>query len=155
MFVFLFCSFCVWVCPSGFSSLFVCYFQYFSVRACLTLSPFFNLSTFQKVQGFCIDVTEEMETKTEVVCTTGVLCSSNVASKEPLYRLDILSHQACTSGLLFFSLCHVMSESMCRIEISERERGFVLACAKLIPARFFVWDTSQNLQTSKASIVFH
>ena len=95
-----------------------------------------------------------METKTEVVCTTGVLCSSNAYSKEPLCSLEIVSHQARTSGLLFFTLCHVMSESMCRIEISERERGFVVACTKLIPARFLFGTRHKTYQRQKLQSCF-
>ena len=51
VFVFLFCSFSVWVCPSGFCSLFVCYFQYFSVGACLTLSHFLKSFCFSENAG--------------------------------------------------------------------------------------------------------
>ena len=99
VFLFIICSFSVWVCPSGFCSLFVWYFHYLSVGTCLTLSPFLNLFAFQKVQEFCIDVTKDMESKTEVACTTGVLCSSNAYSKEPSsshgFRVE------CTNGMDF------------------------------------------------------
>ena len=106
------------------------------------------------MQEFCIDVTEEMESKIEVACTTGVLCSSNAYSTELLCCHDIVSHQARTSGFLFFTVCHVISESMCRIEISERERGFAVACAKLIPARFLFGTRHKTYQRQKLQSCF-
>jgi hypothetical protein len=61
--------------------------------------------------------------------------------------LQIVAHMSNCSGMMlfhialanrdcrFFMFCNVMSEAMCQIEISERERACVVARAKLIPAR--------------------
>ena len=64
----------------------------------------------------------------------GRLCFSNGYSFEPLFDNDVVPHHAHNSGLSSFIFCHVMWEAMCRVEICERERAFVLARAKLIPA---------------------
>ena len=62
----------------------------------------FEEKEYQQVQVSCTDFIDTMETEIKVACTTGVLCSSNAYSKEPLCSLEIVSHQARTSGLLFF-----------------------------------------------------
>ena len=115
----------------------------------------FEEKEYQQVQVSCIGFIDTMETETTGDCTTQELCLSNMDSKEQLCSYDIVSPEIRTSGLVFFVLCHVMSESMCRIEIRERERGFVIACAKLLPARFLFGTRHKTYQRKKTSIVFH
>jgi hypothetical protein len=109
---------------------------------------------YQQVQVSCTNFIDRMDTDSTIACTTSVLHSSGSASEEKLCGNDIVSSEIRSSGLVFLILCHIMSESMCRIEISERERGFVVACAKLIPARFLFGTRHKTYQRQKLQSCF-